>query len=180
MDTNVRSFPTNSKVMRKVILSVAVSLDGMIEGPNGEYDWCPPPSKKEMDDFLNKIDAIFLGRKSFELTGKSMFPKKEHYVFSTTLKKEIDFKLIGNDAKQKVLDLKNQPGKDIWLFGGAKLVSFFLNEKLVDEMWLAVVPIVLGKGKPLFSAINQRTHFKLVEAIAQEGYVSLYYNYELK
>jgi len=146
--------------MRKVILSVAVSLDGMIEGPNGEYDLCPPPSRKEMSDFLNKVDAIFLGRKSFELIGKSMFPKKEHYVFSTTLKK--------------------QPGKDIWLYGGAKLVTFFLNEKLVDEMWLGVVPIILGKGKPLFSNINQRTHFKLVEATPNEGYLPLYYKHEPK
>ncbi len=162
-------------MMRKVILSVAVSLDGMIEGPKGEYDWCPPPSKKEMNDFLDKIDSIFLGRKSFELIGKSMFPKKEHYVFSTTLKKAIDFQLIGSNARQKVMDLKKQPGKDIWLFGGAKLVTFFLNEKLVDEMWLAVVPIVLGKGKPVFSDINQRTYFKLEEAIPKEGYVSLYY-----
>jgi dihydrofolate reductase len=180
MDIDARNSWINIKVMRKVILSVAVSLDGMIEGPNGEYDWCPPPSKKEMDDFLDKIDSIFLGRKSFELIGKSMFPKKEHYVFSTTLKKSIDFHLIGSDAKKKVIDLKKQPGKDIWLFGGAKLVTFFLNEKLVDEMWLAVVPIVLGKGKSLFFDIHQRTHFKLVEAVPKEGYVSLYYKYESK
>ena len=161
--------------MRKVILSVAVSLDGMIEGPNGEYDWCPPPSKKEMSIFLDKIDTIFLGRKSFELTGKSMFPKKEHYVFSTTLKKAIGFQLIGTDAKQKVIDLKKGPGKDIWLFGGAKLATFFLNEKLVDEMWLAQVPVVLGSGKPLFSDIHQRTYFRLAEAMPKEGYLSLYY-----
>jgi dihydrofolate reductase len=166
--------------VKKVILSVAVSLDGMIEGPNGEYDWCPPPSKKEMNDFLNKIDSIFLGRKSFELMGKSMFPKKEHYVFSTTLQKAVDFQLIGSNAKQKVMDLKKLPGKDIWLFGGAKLVTFFLNEKLIDEMWLAVVPIVLGKGKPLFSHVNQRTYFTLEEAIPKDGYVSLYYKYEAK
>jgi len=157
--------------MRKVILSVAVSLDGMIEGPNGEYDWCPPPSKKEMDDFLDKVDTIFLGRKSFELTGKSMFPKKEHYVFSTTLTKAIGVQLINHNAKKQVMEIKKQPGKDIWLYGGAKLASFFLNEKLVDEMWLGVVPIVLGQGKPLFSDINQRTHFKLVEAVPKEGYV---------
>lgn len=161
--------------MRKIILSMAVSLDGLIEGPNGEYDWCPPPSKKEMSDFLDKIDAIFLGRKSFELTGKSMFPKKEHYVFSTTLKKPIDFQLVNQNVKQRVLEIKNQPGKDIWLFGGAKLVTFFLNEKLVDEMWLGVVPVVLGRGKPLFSNIQQRTCFRLAEAAPKEGYLSLYY-----
>ena len=166
--------------MRKVILSVAISLDGMIEGPNGEYDWCPPPSKKEMNDFLDKVDAIFLGRKSFELTGKSMFPKKEHYVFSTTLKKAVGFQLINRDMKKQVTEIKNQPGKDIWLFGGAKLATFFLNEKLIDEMWLGVVPVVLGKGKPLFSDINQRTHFKLAEAVPKEGYLSLYYKYEPK
>jgi dihydrofolate reductase len=164
--------------MRKVILSVAVSLDGMIEGPNGEYDWCPPPSKKEMSRFLDKIDAIFFGRKSFELTGKSMFPKKEHYVFSTTLKKPVDFQLINRDVKQRVMELKKQPGKDIWLFGGAKLASYFFNEKLIDEMWLGVVPVVLGKGKPLFSDINERTHFELVEATPKEGYLSLYYQYK--
>ena len=166
--------------MRKVILSVAVSLDGMIEGPNGEYDWCPPPSKKEMNDFLVKIDSIFLGRKSFELTGKSMFPKKEHYVFSTTLRKAVGFHLINHDVLRQVTEIKKQPGKDIWLFGGAKLVTFFMNEKLIDEMWLGVVPVVLGKGKPLFSDINQRTYFKLEEAIPKEGYVSLYYKYEPK
>lgn len=162
--------------MRKIILSVAVSLDGLIEGPNGDYDWCPPPSKKEMSDFLDKIDAIFLGRKSFELTGTSMFPKKEHYVFSSTLKESDEYHLITDDVKKKVIDLKKQSGKDIWLFGGAKLITFFMNEKLVDEMWLGLVPIVLGKGKPLFSEINQRTHFKLVEVVPKEGYVSLYYS----
>jgi dihydrofolate reductase len=166
--------------MRKVILSLAVSLDGMIEGPNGEYDWCPPPSKKEMNEFLDRVDAIFLGRKSFELVGKSMFPKKEHYVFSTTLKKTTDFHIIGRDAKQKVIELKKLPGKDIWLFGGAKLVTFFLNENLVDEMWLGVVPVVLGKGKPLFSEIAQRTYFKLEEATPKEGYVSLCYKHLAK
>jgi len=166
--------------MRKIILSVAISLDGLIEGPNGEYDWCPPPSKKEMNDFLTKIDTIFLGRKSFELVGKSMFPKKEHYVFSTTLKKAVGFQLINHDTKQQVIEMKKRPGKDIWLFGGANLVTFFMNEKLIDEMWLAVVPIVLGSGKPLFSEINQQTHFNLVEAVPKEGYVSLYYKYEPK
>ncbi len=109
-----------------------------------------------------------------------MFPKKEHFVFSTTLKKPIDFQLINKDVKQRVMEIKNQPGKDIWLFGGAKLVTFFLNENLIDEMWLGVVPVVLGKGKPLFSDIHQRTYFKLAEAVPKEGYLSLYYKYEPK
>jgi len=183
MDINVRNLLIDYlqiKVMRKVILSVALSLDGMIEGPNRQYDWCPPPSKKEMSDFLNRIDAIFIGRKSFELTGKSMFPKKEHFVFSTSLTRAIGFQLINQDIKQRVIDIKSKPGKDIWLFGGAKLVTFFLNEKLIDELWLAVVPVILGKGKPLFSDINQRTYFTLAEVTPKVGYVSLRYQYAPK
>ena len=164
--------------MRKIILNAAISLDGMIEGPNGEYDWCPSPSKKKMTDFLNKIDTIFLGRKSFELAGKSIFPQKKHYVFSTTLTKEVGFQLINQDAKQQVMEIKNQPGKDIWLFGGAKLVTFFLNEKLIDELWLAVVPIVLGKGQPLFSDIHQRSYFTLTQATPANGYLSVDYRYQ--
>ena len=166
--------------MRKIILNVAISLDGMIEGQDGEYDWCPPPSKIEMREFLDKIDAIFIGRKSFELIGKSMFPKKELFVFSSTLAKGLGFQLINHDVKQKVMDIKRLPGKDIWLFGGANMVTFFLNEKLIDELWLAVVPVILGKGTPLFSNIIQRTHFTHADATPKEGYVSLHYKYEPK
>jgi dihydrofolate reductase len=166
--------------MRKVILGVAVSLDGFIEGPNGEYDWCPPPSKKEMDDFMGKIDSIFFGRKSFELIGASAFPDKALFVFSNSLKK-VDGKnvhLLSGDIVSQVKEIKNKPGKDIWLYGGASLTTTFINEGLIDEMWLGMVPIILGKGKPLFYDIRQRTYFNLDVAIPREGYLSLILSYQ--
>ncbi len=169
------------KAMRKVILSVAISLDGFIEGRNGEYDWCPPPSQKEMNEFLDTIDAIFVGRKSFELLGPSSFPGKKLYVFSNSLK-AINGKnvhLINGDSLSKVKDLKNQEGKDIWLFGGANLTTTFMNEGLVDEMWLGMVPVVLGAGKPLFQDIKQRNHFKLTEVTNRRTYLSLVLQSEL-
>lgn len=162
-------------MMRKVILGVAVSLDGFIEGPNGEYDWCPPPSKTEMDDFMDKIDAILMGRKSFELMGQNAFPGKKVYVFSNTLKMaqgENTF-LMSGDIVSKVKEIKRQPGKDIWLFGGASVTTTFLNEQLIDEMWLGLVPIVLGAGKPLFQNIHQRKLFSVTEVSEKGGYVSL-------
>lgn len=161
--------------MRKVILGMAVSLDGFIEGPKGEYDWCPPPSKTEMDDFMNKIDTILMGRKSFELMGNNAFPGKRVYVFSNSLKKvegENTF-LMNGDIIVKMKELKSQEGKDIWLFGGASLTTTFLNEQLIDEMWLGLVPVVLGAGKPLFQNINQRKHFTIKEVSEKGGYVSL-------
>ncbi|MEK6783215.1 MAG: dihydrofolate reductase family protein [Bacteroidota bacterium] len=166
--------------MRKVILSVALSLDGFIEGPNGEYDWCPPPSQKVMDDFMSKIDFIFLGRKSFEMMGSSAFPGKVLYVFSNSLKLEErkDIRLMSGDIASKVREIKKSEGKDIWLFGGASLVTTFINEGLMDEMWLGLVPVVLGSGKPLFQDIKQRQYFSISEAMPSTGYVSVKYVYK--
>jgi dihydrofolate reductase len=62
------------------------------------------------------------------------------------------------------MDLKNQPGKDIWLFGGAEITTTFINKNLVDEMGLAVHPILLGAGKSLFNNIEGRKHFKLTSS----------------
>jgi dihydrofolate reductase len=160
--------------MRKVILSVAVSLDGFIEGPGAEYDWCPPPSEKEMNDFLNDIDVIFMGRKSYEMAGTSMFPDKECYVFSNTLKKvKGKTKIITGDFVTSVNHIKQQPGKNIWLYGGASLTTDFINHQLLDEMWLGLVPIILGDGKPLFQNIKERKYFEAESAAVSKGYFSL-------
>lgn len=160
--------------MRKIILSVAVSLDGFIEGPNGEYDWCPPPSKKEMSDFLQEIDTIFMGRKSFEMAGKSMFRDKEHYVFSDTLsEKTKGVYIIRSNMLKTVSLMQQEKGKNIWLFGGASLISTFINQNMVDEMWLAFVPIVLGAGKPLFENITERKKYKLTESNVSGEYLSV-------
>ncbi len=79
--------------MRKVILGVAVSLDNFIAGPNGEYDWCFTDQDYGLSDFFKRIDTMFLGRKTYEMTlamgdtGGSGFPKLKEYIFSTTLDK---------------------------------------------------------------------------------------------
>jgi dihydrofolate reductase len=163
--------------MKKVILGVALSLDGFIEGPTGEYDWCPPPSDEEMGTFMNSVDSIFFGRKSFELMGPTAFPDKKCYVFSNSLKtiKGKNVELVSGDVISKVKAIKNGTGKNIWLFGGASLTTTFINEGLVDELWLGVVPIVLGAGKPLFENIQQRTYFELIDSVTKNGYLSVRY-----
>ena len=153
--------------MRKLVLSVAVSLDGFIEGPNGEYDWCiPPPDFKA---FFERIDAIFVGRKTYEMAqqmegGPAGFPKFKEYVFSTTLSKVKEgATLISGNVKAEVEKIKNAKGKDIWLFGGASLTNSLLNLGLIDELQLGVCPIILGKGKPLFSETNKRVPLKMID-----------------
>ena len=118
--------------MRKVILNVAVSLDGFIEGTKGEYDWCFTDQDYGMTDFFKRIDAVFLGRKSYELVmkeGESYLGKMKRYVFSTTLSetKDSNTTLIKSDVVTTVNKIKNEPGKDIWLFGGASLLTTFMK-----------------------------------------------------
>src|SRR4051812_18307619 len=113
--------------MRKIILNVAVTLDGYIEGSNGEYDWCFTDSDYGMEEFLSNTDSIFFGRKSYELFTKSfseMWNDKKHYVFSNTWQQvRENVVLISGDIETRVAAIKQEKGKDIWLFGGASLTA---------------------------------------------------------
>ena len=171
--------------MRKLILGVAVSLDGFIEGPKGEYDWCLTDRDYGMTAFLKGIDAIFYGRKTYEAAKKESeksgfdpFGKTKGYVFSTSLNEAGEMEIIGRNFKSRVLDIKQSKGKDIWLFGGAVLTSSLVNAGLVDEAWLAIHPVLLGGGKPLFQNIKKRINLKLCKSKAYDtGLVSNYYTF---
>lgn len=151
--------------MRKILLNVAVSLDGFIEGPKGEIDWCFVDQDYGMNAFMKRIDAIFFGRKSYELAlkmGPHIYPEYTKYLFSRTLTEaEPGTHIISSDIAKEVKAIQREKGKGIWLFGGAKLVSDLLNLNLVDELHLAVHPLLLGGGTPLFQNIHRRTVFVL-------------------
>ncbi|WP_316822936.1 dihydrofolate reductase family protein [Pedobacter gandavensis] len=173
--------------MRKLILGLAISLDGYIEGPNGEYDWCFTDQDYGLNDFFERIDALFIGRKSYHIaqeyaeknSGEMIpgMPKMKEYIFSRTLKsvKEAAV-LISENSMEAAKKIKEQPGKDIWLYGGAELTEAMMKEGLVDELWLSVHPILLGAGKSLFHQQQHRTQLELLESKTYEtGLVSLRY-----
>lgn len=168
--------------MRKIILNVAISLDSLIEGPKGEYDWCFNDQDYGLTDFFEGIDAICFGRKSYELVlqnNDGYFDAKKWYVFSKTLNevKGRNATLINKDVAETVNKIKSEAGKDIWLFGGASLVTTFINEGLVDELQLAVHPILLGSGKVLFQNISKRIQLKLADSkMYDSGLVQLFYD----
>lgn len=170
--------------MRKVILELAVSLDGFIEGPKGEYDWCFTDQDYGMTDFLKRVDSLFIGRKSYELSlsmgdaAMSGFAHLQEYVFSNTLKEvKPGAILIRGDIAAEVKQVKQEEGKDIWLFGGASLSSSLLNLNLIDELWLSVHPLILGGGKPLFADGSKRVDLRLVDTKTYStGLVSLKYH----
>ncbi|WP_018755500.1 dihydrofolate reductase family protein [Paenibacillus terrigena] len=180
---------------RKIILDLAVTLDGFIEGKNGEVDWCIMDADMGFIDFLNQIDTILYGRKSYDVWGQfttemehsgnekemwGLVHSKEKYVFSRT-QKGTDSKaiFINDNILEEVIKLKNKPGKDIWLYGGASLITTFINLGLVDEFRLSVHPVVLGEGKPLFVDIKQRLNLKMVNTRTfSSGVVQLIYHFD--
>lgn len=176
--------------MRKLILGLAVTLDGYIEGPNGEYDWCFTDQDYGLNDFFTRVDAIFIGRKSYEMMQQYAENNKEEtvpdmpamteYVFSKTLSSVKEGAvLISEDSIAEARRIKEQPGKDIWLFGGAALNDALMKAGLVDELWMSVHPLLLGSGKLLFHTHNYQTKLRLLESKTYEtGLVSLRYSIE--
>lgn len=173
--------------MRKLVLNLAVSLDGFIEGPNGEYDWCFTDQDYGMTAFFQRVDSVFMGRMSYELVNnmseadKALTPKLKEYIFSNTLT-EVNqgVTLINGDIVKEVTKIKEEKGKDIWLFGGAGLIGSMLNLGLVDELSLAVHPILLGNGKTLVENLRRRTSLQLIGTKAySSGLVTLNYSLAL-
>ncbi|CAN7659391.1 dihydrofolate reductase family protein [Paenibacillus sp. LjRoot56] len=179
---------------RKIILDLAVTLDGYIEGKNGEVDWCVMDPEMGFVDFLNQIDTILYGRKSYDLWGQytpemdhadteqamwNLVHSKHKYVFSRTQKGTNHKAIYINDhIFEEVMTLKKMPGKDIWLYGGASLITTFINLGLVDEFRLSVHPVILGEGKLLFVDIKQRLNLQLVNTRTfSSGVVQLIYHW---
>ena len=174
--------------MRQLILGLAVTLDGYIEGPNGEYDWCFTDQDYGLNAFLTRVDAIFIGRKSYEIAQQYASanngeiipgaPPMTEYVFSKTLTSvKSSAVLISEDSIAEARRIKALPGKDIWLFGGAMLTDALMKEGLVDEIWMSVHPLLIGNGKPLFQRNEHRTRLTLLESKTYDtGLVSLRYS----
>lgn len=187
---------SNNGRQRRVLLDLAVTLDGFVEGKNGEIDWCIMDPEMEFTNFLNRIDTILYGRKSYDLWGEyhaseeseaekelwELIQSKEKYVFSRTQKGLHSKAIYINDnILEEVNKLKNMPGKDIWLYGGASLITTFVNLGLVDEFRLSVHPVVLGEGRPLFVDIKKRFNLKLVNSRTfSSGVVQLIYDIDEK
>lgn len=170
--------------MRLVIYGGAMSLDGYIAGPNGEYDWIIMDPEIDFAEMMNRYDTFLIGRKTFDAMGRMGNQSKstkgiQNVVFSRTLK-PADYPkvMLSDDAVGYVTELKKKPGKDIALFGGGELFRSLLQAGLVDQVGIAVIPVLLGGGIPFLATPSERAKLKLRKHRVYEktGIVSLEYD----
>lgn len=169
--------------MRKIVLGLGISLDGYIARPDGSVDFLFMPKDYSMASFFKTIDTAFMGRKTYEaglrMTGGkfSNFGLK-CYVLSRTLApgERQGVTIVNAPPGLFVESLHKQKGKNIWHMGGGELAHAFLEDDLIDEIYLGVVPKLIGEGIPLFPPGYPERHFRLLEnKTFSQGLISLKY-----
>ena len=175
--------------MRKVVYSLTNSLDNFIARTDGAYDWILMGEEimSEFPKIYASFDTVLIGRKTYDQTlpqspetGQETagFMEMKTYVFSRTMKESpnVGVEIISDNAGEFVRSLKNESGKDIWLMGGGILAASLLRERLVDEIEVAIQPILLGSGIPLFPDIGLQVDLQLLECKTyKNGIVGLKY-----
>ena len=190
--------------MRKVVLFMHLTLDGFAAGPNGELDWISYDKELEKyaEELVSTVGAALYGRVTYQMM-ESYWPtvltnpsstKHEidhaHWienipkiVFSKSLEKVEwnNTRLIKDNIVAEISKLKQQPGKDLVIFGSPSLAQTFMQLGLIDEYRLTVNPVVLGNGIPLFKDIKDRINLKLLETKTYDsGVVGLHYQSDRK
>jgi dihydrofolate reductase len=173
-----------SSNMRKLILSLHTTLDGFVGGPNGEMDWIKLDAElfDLVGKFTNEADAALYGRVTYQMMESywptaadqpnaskhdiehsTWYKKVEKVVLSRTMKEGEANKttVIHDNVAAEVQKLKNQPGKNILIFGSPSAAHALMAHNLIDEYWLFVNPILLGQGIPVFADITNRIDLKL-------------------
>jgi dihydrofolate reductase len=172
--------------MRRIRYAVAMSLDGYIAGLNGEIDWIIMDPDIDFSALMSSFDTVLMGRRTFETAQSSgrggSMPGMKSVVVSRTLRQDDHpgITIIGENVEASLVRLRNEPGKDIWLFGGGSLFRSLLDARLVDTVEVAVIPVLIGGGIPLLPPSTKRAKLRLVGSRAYEktGIMALDYAVE--
>lgn len=170
---------------RKVILYIAMSLDGYIAKTNDDISFLNGVEKEGEDygynDFISHVDAVIIGRKTYEkvlsMVGSFPHADKDAYVITKFPKEKIGKTGFYNgDLTELVKQLKEKPGKHVFVDGGAQVVQALLEERLIDEIYISVIPILLGEGISLFKQGLPEQKLRLINSRSYDkGLVQLHY-----
>lgn len=184
---------------RKIILSMHISINGMVAGPNGEMDWITTDDGvfDLVGNLTNHADAAIYGRRTYEMM-EAYWPTADKKAEATRhdkkhaewyrnarkiiLSKSMKYRRISNtrfvseNIAAEITRIKNDDGGDILLFGSPSAARELMNGNLIDDYWLFVYPVVIGDGIALFSE-ELKINLTLVETkLFTSGIVGLHYS----
>jgi len=175
LQVDYRDIPFKEKNVRKIVASMLMAMDGVVENPQWTSQFRSEESQKYKFDELFASDALLLGRITYQglaaawpgATGAygERINRMPKYVPTTTLQEaEWNATLIKDNVVEEVTRLKQESGQDILIFGSVELIHSLMQEDLIDEYRLMVFPIIVGNGKRLFHGESQQKEFKLVQS----------------
>ncbi|UOQ44325.1 dihydrofolate reductase family protein [Halobacillus salinarum] len=174
--------------MRKLVLFLHASLDGFVEGPNGQMDigWISYDAEleKHAKEILSTADTVIWGRGTYQMMHNywpsvsskpsasqherdhaEWIEKTSKIVFSRTLEKVEwnNSRLVKVNVKEEIKNLKQQPGKDMVILGSPRFAHYLMQLDLIDEYKITVSPVLIGSGLPLFQGLKEKINLKLIE-----------------
>lgn len=172
--------------MSKVIVYIATSLDGYVARKNDDLSWLESFNEADEDhgysDFMKDVGTAIMGARAYEQSLKHperMIKGVKNYILSgmaMTVPAEVDAEFYKDDLAELVRKIRKSNDKNVFVVGGGKVVSSFLNAGLVDEILHFVAPILLKEGIPLYPALSKEVKLKFVEAVPYKtGLVKLRY-----
>jgi dihydrofolate reductase len=178
--------------MRKIIYWVHTSIDGFVDGPNGEFDWpvMGPELSAYSEGLDERVDTLLFGRPVWEMmvgfwpNAEAISPDPHTLAFAPFWRAtpkivfsrdyegdEWTERVIRGDLEAEVTALKDRPGKDMLLTGGAGIAAALTELGLIDEWHIAVHPVVLGGGRKVFGEPKQRLNLRAAESRLVDGQV---------
>lgn len=170
--------------MSKVKLNLAITLDGYIARLDNTVDYLQSPTEagiKSFNEFLDSVDTIVMGSTSYdqlvelEKTNTPFKNHKKYVLTSQEYMEEDNTVFVDKELEELLPDILLEAKKDVWVFGGAKVVKQFIEIDAIDEFIITIAPTILGTGIPLFLFTRNELDLELVKTETSNGLVTLCY-----
>jgi dihydrofolate reductase len=173
--------------MTKIVLNIAMSLDGYIATLDHSVDFLNTGGKEikeAFEEFLNGVDSIVMGSTSYDKMlelGGNTFQDKTIYVLTTQeYADEENVIFLDKEIEEVLFELKALDNKTVWLFGGAKTVKQFIEQDAIDTYHITIAPTILGTGIPLFLFTKEEKELHLENTVSDGEFITLTYTRKKK
>jgi len=173
--------------MRKIVLFIAMSLDGYIADSSGRVDWlngqgCDSENLDVYSEFVKDIDTILMGWNTYYQVTTELSPTEWIYSDFTTyvithneINSTEQIRFVNENPIDLLEKIKSEDGKNIWICGGANLVQQIMHNDLIDQYYISVIPTLLGSGIRLFGNMEKEIKLKLLRTQTYNGITDLVY-----